>query len=59
MILYTTQKAEMIFPQKNPQIETKDFENRTVETIGGKINRIISTNPADYLDENLQIGKTM
>ena len=60
MILYTKENPQMIFPPENtqePKVET--VGTCMVEARNGKLERLISTNPADYLDENLQIGQKL
>ena len=60
MILHTPLPYEAIFPEENVQeLKTEIHGTCMVEMKDGKINRIISTNPADYLNDKFKIGTKM
>jgi hypothetical protein len=64
MILYTTVPYELIFPTEQSEFEKQ--ENLTINGVpmivekteqGKRIIRILSTDPADYLDNDLMPGQ--
>ena len=61
MVLYTPLSHEEIFPPEEDEIQTIEYQGRTMHVRRNddgeyQLVRLISTNPADYLNNTFQPG---